>query len=82
MLERLGEIESELPAVEHSISERYRLGALAYLEYIDGLARLDEGRLQAIEARTEVLQSRLALALLTGDRSFFPLPDLDERSDG
>jgi outer membrane protein TolC len=71
----LAAVESELPAVERSITERYRLGATPYLEYIDGLARLDEVRMQAIEARLAALRSRLVLAVLTGDLELFPLPD-------
>ena len=59
VLADLDAVESDLPAVEHSISERYRLGVTPYLEYIDGLARLDEVRMQAIEARLAALRSRL-----------------------
>ena len=77
----LAAVESELPAVERSISERYRLDATPYLEYIDGLARLDEVRMQAIEARLAALRARLALAVLTGDLELFPLPAPDQESD-
>lgn len=81
VLDELDEIEADLPSVEQSISERFRLGALAYLEYIDGLSRLDEVRVQAIDARRAVLRARLDLAVLTGDARLFPLPDPDQETD-
>jgi outer membrane protein TolC len=78
LLAGLAPIESELGSVERSISERYRLGAVTYLEYIDGLARLDEVRMQAVDARLAALRARLELAVLSGDTAFFPLPDPDQ----
>ena len=81
LLVSLGAVESELPAVERSISERYRLGATPYLEYIDGLARLDEVRMQTIEARLAALRARLVLAVLTGDLEIFPLPEPAQETD-
>jgi outer membrane protein TolC len=87
MLVLLGDIEAELAVVEHSLSERYRLGAVAYLEYLDGLSRLDEVRVQTIDARLGGARARLELAVLTGNLDFFPLPepggdlDTDQETD-
>ena len=76
-LEALETVERDLERVERSVRERYRLGAVAYLEYIDGLRRLDEVRTLAIEARLDRLRARLALASMTGDLTWFPLPEPD-----
>jgi outer membrane protein TolC len=78
ILNSMGDIETDLAEVEHSINERYRLGAVAYVEYIDGLSRLDEVRTQIIDARLAGSQARLALTVLTGKPGLFPLPEPDE----
>jgi outer membrane protein TolC len=62
-----------LDDVEHSLSEQFRLGAIRYLVFIDGLSRLDEVRLEVISARSQLLRSRLELAALLGDPSVFPV---------
>jgi outer membrane protein TolC len=64
---------ADLEGIEHSLSEQFRLGAIRYLVYIDGLSRLDEVRLETISARGQLLRSRLELAALLGDGSVFPV---------
>jgi outer membrane protein TolC len=66
-----------LASAEHSLAEQFRLGAISYLVYIDGLSRLDEVRTQAITARRELLAARLELARVLGDSSIFPLPEVE-----
>jgi outer membrane protein TolC len=63
-----------LPQTERSLSEQFRLGAITYLVYIDGLARLDDLMVQRIEAFEAFVRSRLELAVLLGDNNSFPLP--------
>ena len=75
--ERLRETESvrkRLPRTERSLNEQFRLGAISYLVFIDGLARLDDLRLQRIKAYETLLHARLELAMVLGDPSLFPLP--------
>jgi outer membrane protein TolC len=72
-LSALGTVLEDLEQVEHSLSQQFRLGAIRYLVYIDGLSRLDDVRLEAIEARSQLLRSRLELAAMLGDTSVFPL---------
>ena len=57
-----------------SLAEQYRLGAVSYLAYIDGLSRLEEVRLSNVEATRSLLTARLELAILLRDPSWFPLP--------
>jgi outer membrane protein TolC len=72
-LSALGTVLEDLEQVEHSLAQQFRLGAIRYLVYIDGLSRLDDVRLEAIEARSQLLRSRLELAAIMGDSSLFPL---------
>lgn len=72
-LSALRPVLERLPAAEHSLAEQFRLGAISYLVYIDGLGRLDDLQLESIEARAELLQARLELALLLDDARPFPL---------
>ncbi|MDY7094047.1 MAG: TolC family protein [Acidobacteriota bacterium] len=75
--ETLGELrplEAELPSTEHSLAEQFRLGAVSYLVYIDGLARLDGLRSQLVDVRRALLQARLELGLLLASEQYFPLP--------
>jgi hypothetical protein len=77
---RLQETEpvlERLPRTETSLSEQFRLGAISYLVYIDGMSRLDELRLQRIEASETLLQAKLDLAVLFGDPALFPIPDAE-----
>jgi hypothetical protein len=53
------------------------LGAISYLVFIDGLARLDDLRIQRIQAYETLLYARLELAMILGDPSLFPLPISD-----
>ena len=72
-LSALRPVLERLSAAEHSLAEQFRLGAISYLVYIDGLGRLDDVQLESIEARAELLQARLELALLLDDPRPFPL---------
>jgi outer membrane protein TolC len=65
-----------LERIEESLFAQYRLGALSYLEYVYGVFRNDEVLLEAIEARTELLQARLELGYLLDDPSLFPIAAL------
>lgn len=65
----------DLPVAVHSLAEQFRLGAISYLAYIDGLSRFDRIVEETIDARRTLLQARLDLAVLLGDPSIFPLPD-------
>ena len=80
-LSALGTVLDDLEDVEHSLAQQFRLGAIRYLVYIDGLSRLDDVRLEAIEARSQLLRSRLELAALLGDTSLFPLEMAVEKED-
>jgi len=62
-----------LPVAEHSLAEQFRLGAISYLAYIDGLSRFDRIVEETIDARKTLLRARLDLAVLLGDPSIFPL---------
>jgi outer membrane protein TolC len=77
---RLEESESvleRLPQTEFSLSEQFRLGSISYLVYIDGLARLDDLRLQRIESYETLVRARLELAAILGDSTLFPIPRIE-----
>ena len=80
-LARLEPVLSTLGRTEHALGERFRLGAINYLVFIDGLGRLDTVRLQRAETLHALLSARLALALLGPDGDVFPLPVPREGSD-
>lgn len=80
LLTELAPTLERVPKTEHSLAEQYRLGAISYLVYIDGLARLDGVRVQAIDARRDLLRARLERAVVTEDTQLFPLPDVDTTS--
>jgi outer membrane protein TolC len=65
----------DLPVLVHSMAEQFRLGAISYLAYIDGLSRFDRIVEETIDARRTLLLARLDLAVLLGDSTIFPLPD-------
>jgi hypothetical protein len=67
-------VRARLPRTERSLNEQFRLGAVSYFVFIDGLARLDDLRIQRIEAYETLLSAKLELALVLGDPSLFPLP--------
>ena len=73
-IETLTQALSRLADIEYSLGEQFKLGALSYLAYIDGLSRLDDVRTQAITALHDVLSARLALAVLLDDPGCMPLP--------
>ncbi len=77
-LSTLGTVLTDLPSIEYSLSQQFRLGAISYLAYLDGLARLDEVRLDTVDARRELLLARLELGSILADPSVFPLPTADE----
>lgn len=76
-LESLKATAERVPATEHSLAEQFRLGAISYVVYLDGLSRLDEVRQGMIETRYTLLTARLELARLFGTDTYFPLPGLD-----
>jgi outer membrane protein TolC len=76
-LELLEVTDEGLPTTEHSLAEQFRLGAVSYVVYLDGLSRLDEVRRALIETRLALLSARLELALLLGGDAYFPMPDLE-----
>lgn len=63
-----------LTVAERSLEEQFRLGAISYLVLLDGLARLDGLRLEALESRQALLAARLELAHALADPSLFPIP--------
>lgn len=80
LLTELEALETDFPRAEHSLSERFRLGAISYLVYVDGLSRLDELREDLIDTRRSLLRARLELAVLMADEEIFPLPDVPEET--
>ncbi len=74
-LDDLEPILEDMERAEHSLAEQFRLGAISYLVYIDGMSRFDDIRLEALEARRSLLDARLEMAILGGGRSAFPLPE-------
>ncbi|MCB1034487.1 MAG: TolC family protein, partial [Acidobacteria bacterium] len=70
----LEEAAAQIPETEHSLAEQFRLGAISYVVFLDGLARLDELRQGLIETRHRVLAAQLEMARLLGAEEFFPLP--------
>ncbi len=74
MIARLATPLESLDDVEASLAGQFRLGGISYLAYIDGLARIDEVRGEAIATHAALLRARLELAVLLDDASLFPLP--------
>lgn len=75
-LAQLEPVVLKVEGSEHSLAEQFRLGAISYLVYMDGVSRFDEVQLQAVDARRSLLGSRLELAVLGADSSCFPIPEL------
>jgi outer membrane protein TolC len=71
----------DLSFVDRSLGEQFRLGAISYLAYIDGLSRFDRIVEEAIDARLALLEARLELAVLFGDPSLFPMPVIDAEEE-
>jgi outer membrane protein TolC len=67
---------AKLGRAEHSLAEQFRLGAISYLVYIDGLSRLDEVRSEVITARLDLLEARVEVATILGGSGAFPLPEV------
>ncbi len=76
MLEQLAPVAKDLANTELSLAEQFRLGAISYLVYIDGLSRLDELRSDLLESRLTLLKARLDLATLVADNTIFPIPSI------
>jgi outer membrane protein TolC len=66
---------------EHSLDQQFKLGSISYLVYIDGLSRLDDIRLEAIDARATLLKARLQLAVVLEDGDLFPLVGVPEQEE-
>jgi outer membrane protein TolC len=75
-LSALTPVIDRLPEAERSLAEQFRLGAQSYLVFLDGMARFDDVRLDAVAARHDLLQARLRLAATLNRPDLFPLPDL------
>jgi len=80
-LERLDPVLRDIEDSEHSLAEQFRLGAISYLVYIDGVSRFDDIRLEAVDARAALLRDRLDMAVLKADAAYFPIPELAPTSD-
>lgn len=80
LLSELAAVADGLPRTERSLAEQFRLGAISYLVYIDGLSRLDELREDLVGARLTLLESRLDLATLLADAEIFPIPTVHEEA--
>ncbi len=74
VLTDLADLADDLPRIERSLAEQFRLGAISYLVYIDGLSRLDETRRDLVDTRLTLLKARLDLATLLADPTLFPIP--------
>ncbi len=74
LLEEFGALRDRLESIETSVFEQFRLGAISYLRFLDGLSRVDEHRLREVGARLDLLGARLERAALFGDQEIFPLP--------
>jgi len=77
-LSTLATVLPDLPSIEYSLSQQFRLGAISYLAYLDGLTRLDDVRMEAVAARKDLLLARLELGSILADPSVFPLPTAEE----
>lgn len=73
-LARLDGTVADLDARAGALGERFRLGAVDYLVYLDALDRLDEVRIQHVETLHAALAARLELAALGAGAGTFPLP--------
>lgn len=73
-LASLSGLLAELPRTERSLAEQFRLGAISYLVYLDGLDRLDHLRIDAAYVRGTAARARFELSVLTGDHSVWPSP--------
>ncbi len=74
VLSEMAALAEGLPRTEQSLAEQFRLGAISYLIYIDGLSRLDELRADLVDTRLALLKARLELATLLADTQIFPIP--------
>ena len=80
-LAAINTVLSELEQIEHSLVLQFRLGAISYLAYMDGLARLDDVRLDAVSALEALLLARLELSTIVADPSVFPMPVIEEETE-
>ena len=78
VLSEMAALAEGLPRTEQSLAEQFRLGAISYLIYIDGLSRLDELRDDLVDTRLALLEARLELATLLSDTEIFPIPSVNE----
>ena len=76
LAELVPELEG-LPRAREALTQQFALGAISYLVYLDGQARLDGVELQGVEARRALLRSRLSMALLLERESLFPIPSFN-----
>ena len=79
--EQLVGVLENAASTERALAEQFRLGAISYLVYIDGLGRLDDVRLDAVEARWRLLAARLELAAMLADPACLPVPAVAQKGD-
>ena len=72
-LSQLDPMVEGMAETEHSLNEQFRLGAISYLVFLDGVARLDDVRLRHVQLQRLHVKSRIELGQLTGDSRYFPL---------
>ena len=80
VLSEIATLAEDLPRTEQSLAEQFRLGAISYLIYVDGLARLDELRDSLVDTRLALLEARLELATLLADTEIFPIPSVNQEN--
>ena len=80
VLAEMAALAGDLPRTERSLAEQFRLGAISYLVYIDGLSRLDQIRGDLVDTRLTLLKARLDLATLLADARIFPIPPVHEET--
>jgi outer membrane protein TolC len=81
-LAQIDALVEDMTFTEKSLNEQFRLGAISYLVFLDGVARLEDVRLRHIELQQRHIQAHIELGRLTGDPLYFPLPTVLEATAG
>ena len=80
-LAQLAPLVAELQQGQFSLAEQFRLGAITYVVFLDGLARLDQVRLRQIALEEQLVAARIARAALDGRDALLPLAP-EQSTDG